>query len=160
MREAGAVNDGARPGYKSKTAATWIAFLAGSIGLHRFYLHGLGDRWGWLFTLPTLLGIEGVHRMRVFGGDDHAAWVLIPLLGATLAISMTSAIVYGLTPDERWNARYNPQGPEHHTGWSTILGVVAALVVGAGVLMATIAFSAQRYFEYQADQANSSRPPL
>ena len=31
---------------------------------------------------------------------------------------------------------------------------VAALVLGAGVLMATLAFSAQRYFEYQAEAAH------
>jgi hypothetical protein len=29
--------------------------------------------------------------------------------------------------------------------------VITALSLGAGVLMATIAFSAQRYFEYQAE---------
>ena len=56
---------------------------------------------------------------------------------------MISAIVYGLMPDERWNARFNPSGPQHRTGWSTVIGVIAALVIGAGVLMATIAFSAQ-----------------
>ena len=31
---------------RSKTVATWIALLGGSLGLHRFYLHGgrdLGD---------------------------------------------------------------------------------------------------------------------
>ena len=39
----------------------------------------------------------------------------------------------------------------HQTGWLTIIGLVAALSLGAGVLMATIAFSAQRYFEYQAE---------
>ena len=64
---------------------------------------------------------------------------------------MITAIVHGLTPDDAWNARFNPHGPAHRTGWSTIIGVIAALVVGAGVLMATIAFSAQRYFEYQAE---------
>ena len=32
--------------------------------------------------------------------------------------------------------------------------VVAALFVGAAVLMATIAFSAQRYFELQAEAAS------
>jgi hypothetical protein len=38
---------------KSKTLAAWLAFLGGPIGLHRFYLYGLGDRWGWLLPLPT-----------------------------------------------------------------------------------------------------------
>ena len=138
-------------GYKSKAFATWIAVIGGSLGLHRFYLHGLRDRWGWLFVWPTLVGLYGVQRMRHLGSDDHLAWALIPMLGLMLAISMLSAIVYGLTPDERWNARFNPAGPQHRMGWATVIGVVVALVVGGGVLMATLAFTAQRYFEYQAE---------
>ena len=155
--------------YRSKTLATWIALIGGAFGLHRFYLHGLSDRWGWLFIPPTLIGLYGVQRMREFGVDDRLAWALIPLLGLMLAATMISAIVYGLMPDERWNARFNPAGPQHRTGWSTVIGVIAALVIGAGVLMATIAFSAQRYFEYQVElrakaasasspQRNSAKP--
>ena len=138
-------------GYKSKTLATWVALVGGSLGLHRFYLHGLADRWGWLFPVPTLIGAYGVQRMRALGPDDHLAWICIPFLGVTLAAAMVTAIVHGLTPDDTWNARYNPNGPAHRTGWTTIIGVVLALVLGAGILMATIAFSAQRYFEYQAE---------
>jgi len=105
--------------YRSKTLATWIAVVGGAFGLHRFYLHGLADRWGWLFIPPTLAGLYGVRRMREFGVDDHLAWALIPLLGFALAAAMITAIVHGLTPDERWNARYNPSGPQHRTGWAT-----------------------------------------
>ena len=152
-----------RDGAKSKTLATWVAVLGGAFGLHRFYLHGFKDTAGWLFAWPTLAGLYGVQRMRHLGGDDHLAWVLIPLLGLTLAVAMVSALVIGLTPDEQWNARFNPAGRLHHTSWLTIIGVVAALSLGAGVLMATLAFSAQRYFEYQAEttttaQTNSPRP--
>ena len=141
-------------GYRSKTVATWLAVLVGWLGLHRFYLHGLRDPIGWCFAPPALVGLVGVQRMRAFGVDDHLAWVLIPILGLVLAIAMVTALVYGLTPDERWNARYNEGAArQHETSWATILGVIAALVLGAGILMATIAFSAQRYFEYAAEQA-------
>lgn len=137
-------------GYKSKTLATWIALVGGPLGLHRFYLHGFKDVWGWLLPWPTLLGTLGVLRMRELGQDDRLAWVLIPLLGLVLSATMLSAIVYGLTPDEKWNARHNPQDPPHVSGWGVVIGVIVALMLGAGVLMATIAFSAQRFFEYQA----------
>ena len=152
---------GAAPGYKSKTLATWIALLGGCVGLHRFYLHGFRDRWGWLFIWPTLVGWYGVQRMRHLGADDHLAWVLIPVLGVMLSIAMLSAIICGLTPDEKWNARFNSGGPQHHMNWATVIGVVAALILGGGVLMATLAFSAQRYFEYAAetaDQGSSATP--
>jgi hypothetical protein len=33
------------------------------------------------------------------------------------------------------------------------MGVIVALMLGAGVLIATIAFSGQRFFEYQVDEA-------
>src|SRR5687768_10499818 len=53
--------------YKSKTLATWIALVGGSLGLHRFYLHGFADRLGWLHPWPTLAGVLGVQRMLAFG---------------------------------------------------------------------------------------------
>ena len=138
-------------GYKSKTLATWTALIGGSFGLHRFYLYGLKDRWGWFFIAPTLIGLFGMQRMRELGVEDHLAALLIPLLGLTLASAMLSALIYGLTPDEQWNARFNPSGTQHHTGWTTVIGIVLSLIIGAAVLMATLAFSAQRYLEYQAE---------
>ena len=139
--------------YKSKTLATWIALVGGALGLHRFYLHGLRDIPGWLMPLPTAIGVLGVQRMRDLGQDDRLAWVMIPLLGVTLAIAMLSAIVYGLTPDEKWDARHNGGRAGAASGWGAVIGVIAALMIGAGVLMATIAFSAQRWFESQAGAA-------
>jgi TM2 domain-containing membrane protein YozV len=139
--------------YKSKTVATWIALVGGSLGLHRFYLHGVRDRWGWLFAWPTLLGAYGVQRVRELGQDDHLAWALVPLLGLMLAGTMLVAIVYGLTPDEKWDSRHNPGEPARATGWAPVIGVIVALMLGAGVLMATLAFSGQRYFEYEIEEA-------
>ncbi|MFN3296315.1 hypothetical protein [Caldimonas sp.] len=139
--------------YKSKTLATWIALIAGCLGLHRFYLHGLRDWLGWLHPVPTALGVIGVQRMLAFGQDDRLSWLLIPLLGLMVSQAMLMAILYGLTPDEKWNARFNPQGPEHRTGWAVVIGVIAALMIGAAVLMATLAFSFQHYFELQVEAA-------
>jgi hypothetical protein len=79
--------------------------------------------------------------------------VLIPLLGFTVAAGMLAAIVYGLTSDEKWDARFNGSSPISHSGWGAVLGAIAALLIGAGVLMATIAFSGQRFFEYQLEEA-------
>ena len=136
---------------KSKTLATWIAIVAGTLGMHRFYLHGFRDVPGWLHPLPTLIGLYGVMRARSLGQDDQLAWVLIPFIGCTIAASMLCAIVYGLTSDDKWNARFNAGRTASRSGWFAVLGATLALLVGAGVLMATIAFAAQRYFEYQAE---------
>ena len=91
---------------KSKTLATWLALTLGSLGAHRFYLHGWRDKLGWLHPLPALAGLAGAVRMRNLGQDDHAAWLLVPLLGLMLVIGMLAAIVYGLMPDEKWAARH------------------------------------------------------
>lgn len=135
--------------YRSKTLATWIAVLGGSLGLHRFYLKGLRDPVGWLMPVPTALGLVGMLRMRELGQDDRLAWLLIPWLGLALSAAMLAAILYGLTPDERWDLRHNPGQATRATGWGPVLGVIAALLVGGIALMGTVAFSVQRFFEWQ-----------
>lgn len=142
---------------KSKTVATWLAFLGGAFGLHRFYLKGLGDLWGWLLPIPTALGAHGIQRVLDHGQDDRLSWLLIPLLGFTVAGCALNAIWFGLMAPEKWNQRYNPNSPTDARGgrthWGTVLGVVFSLLVGTTVLMASIVFSFQRYFEVQVEAA-------
>ncbi len=137
---------------KNKTLAVWITFLGGPLGLHRLYLLGRYDTIGWLLPVPTLIGIYGVLRARALGLDDTLSWLIIPLLGITVATCALTAIVYGLMNAEKWNHCFNPNSPQNaaagHTNWLTIGGVVSALLVGATVLMATIAFSLERLFIY------------
>ena len=144
---------------RSKTLATWLALVGGAVGAHRLYLRGLGDRLAWLHPLPTLAGLYGVQRMQSLGQDDRLAWLLLPLLGLMLAQAALAAIVYGLTPDERWDARWNAGATSPPSGWGAVLGVIAALLIGATALMATIAFSGQRFFEWQQLAAQSTSRP-
>ena len=142
---------------KNKTLTAWLAFLGGPVGLHRFYLHGLTDPLGWLLMVPTALGIYGVRRVWQFGQDDALSWLLIPLLGFTIAACALTAIVYGLATPEKWNAKHNPgaapDAPSGRTNWFTIFAIATSLLIGTTVLMASLAFSFQRYFEYQIDEA-------
>ena len=142
---------------KNKTLATWLTFWGGPLGLHRFYLKGLGDTLGWLLPVPTALGIYGFERVQALGLDDQLSWLLIPLLGFTIAGCALNAIVYGLMPAEKWNAKFNPQAaPDTTAGqtqWSTVIGIATALLIGTAILMSSLAFSFQRYFEYQIEEA-------
>lgn len=140
---------------KNKTVAAWLALLGGPLGLHRFYLKGLGDTLGWLYPLPTALGLWGVERLQSLGQDDKLSWLLIPLLGFTVASTCLTAIVYALTDRARWNARYGtePDSTAGSTHGLTITAIVISLLVGAGSLMASLAFSFQHYFEYQVEEA-------
>jgi len=113
-----------------------------------------------MLLAPTLLGFYGVQRARQFGLDDPWIWLLIPLLGITIAGCALNAIVYGLMGPEKWNLKFNPgaasNAPAGLTNWLTIAAVVASLLIGTTVLMASLAFSFQRYFEYQIENTKDS----
>jgi TM2 domain-containing membrane protein YozV len=141
---------------KSKTLAAWLAFLGGPFGLHRFYLHGVRDAIGWLLPIPTLLGAYGILRMANLGQNDALSWVLTPVLGFTVAGCCLTAIVYGLRKPEEWNARFNPsadpEAPAGQTSWPTIWAIALSLMIGAAVLMTSIALSFQAYFQTQVEE--------
>jgi len=141
---------------KNKTLTAWLAFLGGPLGLHCFYLGGFGSVLGWLLPIPTALGLYGLERVQRYGMDDGLSWVLVPLLGFTIAGCALAGIVYGLMTPEKWNARYNAgrssEGTAGNTNWLTIGAIMLALLVGSTVLMASIAFSFQRYFENQVEE--------
>ena len=120
---------------KNKTTAAWLAFIFGQFGLHRFYLFGLSDLWGWAHPIVAAIGWYGVERVQAYGQDDQVSWLLIPLLGF---------------------AQHNPGTPEasiDRTNWLTMGAIVLALLFGTIALMSSIAFSFQRYFEYQVEEA-------
>lgn len=144
---------------RSKAVATWLAIVGGTLGLHRLYLRGFGDVLAWLHAIPTALGAIGVQRMREFGVDDPLSWVLIPLLGLMISQAMACAIYYALTPDEKWDARWNPGRPTPPTRWAPVIGAVLAMLVGGGIFMGTITFSIQKVFEvrYEAEKAATRR---
>jgi hypothetical protein len=142
---------------KNKTLAAWLAFIGGPLGLHRFYLHGIFDWVGWLLPIPTALGFYGIQRIGQFGQDDQLSWLLVPMLGFVIAGCALMAIIYALTPPEKWNAKFNPslgaEAAAGQTNWLTVGAIVFSLMIGAAVLMASIAFSFQRYFEHQIEAA-------
>ncbi len=141
---------------RNKTVAAWLAFTGGPFGLHRFYLMGWRDWLGWALCIPSGMGIYGLARVQQFGLDDHWSWVLIPLLGFTIAGCALTAIIFGLMTPQDWHAKFNASNEwdplAGGTNWLTIAAVVFALLVGTAVLMSAIAFSFQRYFEYQMEQ--------
>ena len=141
---------------KNKTLATWLAFIFGQLGLHRFYLFGFKDKLAWFHPLLAAIGWYGIYRVRTLGQDDQLAWLLVPVLGFLLAATAITAIYYGLSSLEKWNATHNPQqldAPAGQTNWLVIGAVVFSVLMGATALMSSIAFSFQRYFEYQIEEA-------
>ena len=132
--ESNPANLGLAP-HKNKTVATFLALLLGFIGLHRFYLHGLKDRWGWLHAVSLPL-----TALLLLSNPE------LPLLINTvpLVISMLTAsietFVLGLMPDEKWDIRYNPaSGVASDSGWPVALMMVVNLFCGATLLLTVLA---------------------
>jgi hypothetical protein len=122
--------------HKNKTLATFVATVFGSIGLHRFYLTGIKDVWGWLHlaTLPICLLAYLLWRQ-----DQQVAFLFGPLIISGL-IACIESLVIGLTPDEKWDATYNAgSGRQSDSGWFVVLLVVLTLGVGAIALIGSIA---------------------
>lgn len=121
------------------------------------YLYGWRDWQAWLFPIPTALGLYGIDRLQDFGQDDQWSWLLIPLLGLTLAACALQAILIGLTSAEKWDLEFHAGDPSVEPGgkttWLTVAAVVASLLMGTTILMASLAFGFQRYFEYQIEAA-------
>jgi hypothetical protein len=120
--------------HKNKTAATALAFVLGGLGAHRFYLKGSVDRLGLLHLccLPVAGLVYGVGR------GPNPFWVLLPILVSCIA-GWIEALVIGLTPDEKWDARYNPgSGRSSGSNWVVVLILILTTLVGATAVIATI----------------------
>jgi TM2 domain len=121
--------------HKSKTLATFLALLLGSIGLHRFYLHGLADRWGWLHAISLPLS-----SLLLLSNPELPLLVnTLPLVISMLAASIET-FVLGLMPDEKWDTRYNPaSGIASDSRWPIALMMVVNLFFGATLLLTVLA---------------------
>jgi len=130
--------------------------MGGAVGLHRLYLYGLRDVLAWLHWVPTLTGWIGLQRLLQLGQDDQLAWLLLPVLGLMLSLGALFAILFGLTPDERWDARYNASFAPRDTRWGPVLAAIAALLLGGGILMATITYSVQMFFQWEMGDSGTT----
>ncbi len=127
--------------FRHKALAALLASLTGALGLNRLYL---GQRLWWLplaitlITLPLLIGVKNWYQTPAF------FVLMMPVVAGFI-----QALVLALTPDERFDAKFNAgQSTGNRSGWDAVLIAVATLLVGSIVLMTTIALLTQTYFEY------------
>ncbi|BBB61651.1 hypothetical protein UNDKW_3378 [Undibacterium sp. KW1] len=121
--------------HKNKTLATFLAAVFGAIGMHRFYLNGKKDKWGWLHfvTLPVSMVVHYFY----FGQPDIVQYSLLLI---SFLVAVIEALVLGLTPDEKWDVRYNAgSGKTSASNWPLALLLVLTVGFGATALIAAIA---------------------
>jgi len=83
-------------------------------------------------------------------------WALVIPGDISLLAGFVGALAYGLRPDDKWNAQFNAgKTTQSRSGWTVVLIVIAALFVGACVLMGGLAMGFQTYFEHQAGMSTS-----
>lgn len=112
-----------------------LALVFGGAGLHRFYLHGMKDRWGWLHasSLPASALIFALHPEWPLLA--YASPAIISLLVASIA-----TFLIGLTPDETWDEKYNADSEQKtDSQWPIPLMMVLNLFYGATLLLTVIA---------------------
>jgi TM2 domain-containing membrane protein YozV len=121
--------------HKNKTFCTLLTLVFGGIGLHRFYLYGAKDPWGWLHlsTVPMslLLWASAPGKPLLF--------TAAPLVMSILA-GFLETLVIGLTPDEKWDAAHNAgSGQLSDSGWPVVLLLILTMGGGCTALIAAIA---------------------
>ncbi len=123
--------------HKNKTLATLLAAVFGGIGMHRFYLRGASDKWGWLH-----LASVPVAGLAIGLGLGHQVFFqVIPVLLSVLC-GFLEALILGLIPDNQWDQRYNQgSGETSVSTWPLALLLVLTLGVGATALIGVIARS-------------------
>jgi hypothetical protein len=120
--------------HKNKTLTTLLAALFGGLGVHRFYLRGATDRLG----LLHVCGVPIAGLVYGVGQGPNPFWTLLPILVSCCA-GFLEALVIGLTPDERWDARHNAgSGRTSQSHWVLAVLLVGTMLVGATVVIATI----------------------
>ena len=127
-------------GFRHKAGAALLAAALGAFGAHRLYL---GQRGWWLplgvtmGCLPLLIGVRNWYQTPAF------FVLMVPVVAGFIA-----ALVLALTPDARFDARFNAATERrNHSGWDAVLVAIAALMIGAIVLMTSIALLLQTVFE-------------
>lgn len=132
--------------YKNKTFAALLAALLGSIGLHRFYLHGTRDRWGWLHAACLPLSAALIVLLSNKTNPAFSIFLLMPLLLSAL-IALLEALLIGLTPDAKWDDKNNANADRKTaSGWPLAVILVVSLASGMGGLIFLITRTADLFF--------------
>ena len=123
--------------HKNKTLAAFFAVFLGGFGLHRFYLHGMKDFFGWVHFATVPLSLLFV----LLRPEQESLFTAMPFILSALA-GILAALVIGLTADEKWDARHNQgSGRASGSGWILIILLVLSFGFGAVGVIALIARS-------------------
>ena len=139
---------------KNKLLFCALGLFFPSTGFNIFYLKGLGSPWAWLQMVSLFAGILGWKLLGASDMSSALGWILAAAGFISLEASLLTTIVFGLRPDEKWDAQFNANsGQKSASGWLVILCVIASLMIGAAVLMIGLAIAFEQHFLSQFEAA-------
>lgn len=113
--------------HKSKTLSCFLSLLGGSLGLHRFYLHGQRDTGGWIYLGASALYLLLLSASYATGSPALAVATLFPV---PVFVAAIETLVIGLTDDAKWDARHNLYSQRRSkSGWPLAVLLVLTLAV-------------------------------
>ncbi len=103
--------------------------------MHRFYLYGKKDFWGWVHFCTAPLSL----LLMTTSEGQLAMFAAFPFVLSVLA-AFIEALAIGLMSDELWDQRHNPQSPhKSDSRWPLALLLVLTTGIGATAVIATMA---------------------
>ena len=141
---------------KSKLIFCLLGLFFPGIGLNCFYLQGVKSFWGWTQFFALFGGFVGWGLLKDAHFISGPGWVLLTFGFIAIEASWLTTISFGLRPDEKWDAQFNPGIAEHErsqSGWLVVLTVIFSLVLGAGVMMTFLAIAFEQFFISQLQEA-------
>lgn len=104
--------------------------------------------------LGLFAGILGWKLLAASEMGSTIGWVGVTLGFISVQASWLTTIVYGLRPDEKWDSLFNPgSGQKNQSGWLVIVCVILSLMVGATVMMSSLAIAFEQHFLSQIEAA-------
>jgi hypothetical protein len=151
--------------FKNKTLAVFLAAVFGSLGAHRFYLEGRSSWRAWCYCIAFFMlfafGLDYSLRDPAFG--LHMPYDIFRpamlLAGLPGLVAMLDAILLALTPDQRFDERFNTGQARHNQSGGMVVTLAAlSLAVGAGIMTLMLAVDLEAAVDLMPHQALDQVP--
>lgn len=118
--------------HRNKVVVAWLASLLGIFSVHWWYL---GRPYAWLMTTFSVVMLWLAQFYPVWWDNPPFLLLLLPI-----SAGIIESLVFALTPDEKFDARYNP-GSDHKTktGWDAVIAAIVTTFLGGTVIVFGIA---------------------
>jgi len=118
--------------HRNKVVVAWLASLLGLFGAHWWYL---GRQHAWLVTTFSVVMLLLAQFYPVWWDNVPFLLLLVPI-----SAGIIESLVFALTPDDKFDARYNPySGRETKTGWDAVIAAIITTFIGGVVIIFGIA---------------------